>query len=82
MEGFQIPIHRSLTQPILLGGSPREFAIINGTVTAAIVIGMQTLWGIPIGFAIQALGAMLAKHDPQFLETFKRHLHIKPFYEV
>src|SRR3546814_17766738 len=29
--GFEVPLHRSLTEPILLGGAPRTVAIANGT---------------------------------------------------
>ena len=43
MEGFSVPVHRSLTQPILLGGAPREFAILNGTLAAALFFGLHTL---------------------------------------
>jgi len=28
MDGFEIPLHRSLTEPILLGGAPRSAAIL------------------------------------------------------
>ncbi|MQU46284.1 conjugal transfer protein TrbD, partial [Pseudomonas helleri] len=30
-SGFEIPLHRSLTEPILMGGAPRTVAIANGT---------------------------------------------------
>ena len=30
-DGFEVPLHRSLTEPILLGGAPRTVAIANGT---------------------------------------------------
>ena len=29
IEGFEIPVHRALTEPILLGGAPRAVAILN-----------------------------------------------------
>ena len=32
--GFEVPLHRSLTEPILLGGAPRTVAIANGTLAA------------------------------------------------
>jgi len=82
MEGFVIPIHRSLTQPILLGGAPREFAILNGTVTLALLVGLQTIIGLPVGILLHIVGRTLAKGDPQFLDTFKRHIHFRPYYEV
>ena len=45
-----MPLHRSLTEPILLGGAPRAVAIVNGTLAAAVGIGLQ-LWlvGIALG---------------------------------
>jgi len=40
-EGFEAPLHRALTEPILLGGAPRTVAIANGTLGAAIGLGLQ-----------------------------------------
>ena len=34
--GFAAPVHRALTEPILLGGAPRAVAILNGTLAAAL----------------------------------------------
>ena len=42
-DGFEVPLHRSLTEPILLGGAPRTVAIANGTLAAAVGLGLQ-LW--------------------------------------
>ena len=43
IEGFAAPVHRALTEPILLGGAPRAVAILNGTVAAALGLGLR-LW--------------------------------------
>ncbi|MFD2237672.1 VirB3 family type IV secretion system protein [Aureimonas populi] len=43
VDGFEVPLHRSLTEPVLMGGAPRSVAILNGTLAAAIGIGLQ-LW--------------------------------------
>ncbi len=43
MPGFEVPLHRSLTEPILMGGAPRTVAITNGTLAAAVGLGLQ-LW--------------------------------------
>ena len=80
MEGFEVPIHRSLTQTIMIAGAPREITIANGTLTAAMVLGMQTLLGLPLGLIIQALAVAISKHDPQFFATFKRQIRQKRFY--
>lgn len=81
--GFEIPLHRALTQPIFLGGAPRSVAIVNGTLAAAVGIGLQLwlpgalLWGV--GHALAVWGAKL---DPQFVEVFARHIKHKPYLDV
>ena len=82
IEGYQIPIHRALTQPILIGGAPREFAILNATIGAALLFGLHSLLGVPLVAVLHVAAAMLTKQDPLFLDTFKRHLNQKPFYEA
>ncbi len=52
-----MPLHRSLTEPILLGGAPRTVAIANGTLAAAVGLGLQ-LW-IP-GVVLWIVGHSLA----------------------
>ncbi len=79
-EGYEVPLHRSLTEPILLGGAPRTVAIANGTLAAAIGIGLQ-LW--VAGLAVWAIGhaaaVYAAKRDPQFMAVLARHLKQKVF---
>lgn len=41
LEGFEVPIHGALGSPILLGGAPRMLAIVNGTLAAAVGLGLQ-----------------------------------------
>ena len=36
IAGFYAPVHRALTEPLLLGGAPRAVVIVNGTLAAAI----------------------------------------------
>ena len=43
VAGFYAPVHRSLTEPILLGGAPRAVAILNGTLAAAIGLSVAAL---------------------------------------
>ncbi|KAG0956793.1 hypothetical protein G6F31_012574 [Rhizopus arrhizus] len=58
LPGFEVPLHRSLTEPILLGGAPRTVAIANGTLAAAVGLGLQ-LW-IP-GVVLWIVGHSLAR---------------------
>jgi type IV secretory pathway TrbD component len=39
--GYEVALHRSLTEPILLAGAPRSFAILNGTLAASIGLGLR-----------------------------------------
>lgn len=80
MEGFEAPIHCSLTQPIMIAGVPRELAILNGTLTAALVLGMHSPLGIPVGLVIHLVFVAVSKRDPQFFQTFRRQLRHKAYY--
>ena len=51
--GYSVPVHRSLTAPILLAGAPRLATIVNGTLAAALGIGLQ-LWVVGLAFWIVA----------------------------
>lgn len=82
MEDFEIPIHRSLTQSITIGGVPREIAILNGTLTAALVLGLHSWLGIPLGVVLHAISLKMAKRDPQFFATFRRQIKQRGFYGV
>ena len=72
VEGFAIPVHRALTEPILLGGAPRAVAIVNGTVAAALGLGLR-LWiaGLLIWAIGHAAAVWAAKRDPLFVESRK-----------
>ena len=75
ITGFYAPVHRALTEPILLSGAPRAVAIVNGTLAAAIGLGLR-LW--MVGGAIWLLGHLAAvwaaKRDPAFVDVVRRHL--------
>jgi type IV secretion system protein VirB3 len=75
IPGFEAPVHRALTEPILLGGAPRAIAITNGTLAAAVGLGLR-LW--IAGLVIWAIGHMAAvfaaKRDAQFMDVVRRHL--------
>ena len=81
--GFEAPLHRSLTEPVLMAGAPRAVAIVNGTLAAAVGIGLQ-LWlpGILMWIVGHTLAVWGAKADPQFLEVFARHLKHPSFLDV
>jgi len=75
ITGFEAPMHRALTEPILLAGAPRAVAILNGTLSAAIGLGLR-LW--IAGLVLWVIGHMAAvwaaKRDPSFVEVVRRHV--------
>jgi type IV secretory pathway TrbD component len=77
VPGFVVPVHRALTEPILLGGAPARHRHLNGTLAAAIGLGLR-LW--LVGIVIWAIGhfaaVWAAKRDPQFVDVVRRHLRI------
>lgn len=82
-EGFEVPLHRALTEPILLGGAPRTVAIANGTLAAAVGLGLQ-LWlpGLVLWLLGHSLAVWGAQADPQFMAVFLRHLKHKALLDV
>jgi len=74
-EGFAVPLYRSLTEPILLGGAPHTVAIANGTLSAAVGLGLQ-MWlpGLALWLVGHALAVWGARVDPQFVVVLARHL--------
>jgi type IV secretory pathway TrbD component len=83
IPGFTVPVHRALTEPILLGGAPRAVAILNGTLAAALGLGLR-LWfaGLLLGIFGQAAAVWAAKRDPQFVDVVRRHLRISGYLGV
>ena len=82
IEGFETPIHASLVQPILMGGAPRGIAIVNGTLAAAVGIGLR-LWiaGIVMALVGHGLAVFAARRDPQILPVARRHVALPTLFE-
>lgn len=78
VAGFEAPLHRALTEPILLGGAPRGIAILNGTLAAALGLGLQ-MWlaGLLLWIAGHSLSVFAARRDPEFASVLARHLRQK-----
>jgi type IV secretory pathway TrbD component len=78
IEGFEVPIHRALVEPILLGGAPRSVAILNGTLAAALGLGLQQwIAGLILWTFGHSLSVFAAKRDPDFAPVLVRHLRQK-----
>jgi len=83
IPGFTAPVHRALSEPILLGGAPRAVAILNGTLAAALALGLR-LW--VVGVILWAIGHLsavwAARRDPLFVDVVRRHLQIPSHLDV
>lgn len=80
---FAAPVHRALTEPVLLAGAPRAIALVNGTLAAALGVGLR-LWlvGLALWAAGHGLAVWSARHDPLIFEVGRRHVRIPARLEV
>lgn len=76
VPGFLAPVRQALTQPILMGGAPRSYAILNGTLASIVAFAGAPIPGIILGIAGHVLGVFLARRDPDVIEVLKRAMRI------
>jgi type IV secretory pathway TrbD component len=65
-EGFEVPLHRSLVEPMLLAGLPRTVALVLWTGVGAFAFGLHQIWVLPLGIALHVGAAAATKADPYF----------------
>lgn len=73
-EGFAVPLHRALVEPVLLAGVPRGLAIMIATLAAALGLGMQ-MWmsGLVTWLLGHSIAAMATRRDSQIVSVLIRH---------
>jgi type IV secretory pathway TrbD component len=71
-DGFEVPLHRSLTEPILLGGLPRNFALAYWTFAAGLSLGAHQWWFALIAAGGHVAGSALTKNDPYVFDILRR----------
>lgn len=83
VAGFSAPVHRALTEPMLIGGAPRAIALVNGSVAAALGVGLR-LWavGLVVWLVGHGLAVWAARRDPQIFEAARRHVRFPARLEV
>jgi type IV secretory pathway TrbD component len=81
--GFAAPVHRALTEPMLLAGAPRAIALVNGTLAAALGLGLR-LWlvGLVVWLVGHGLAVWAARRDPQIFDVGRRHVRLPAYLEV
>jgi type IV secretory pathway TrbD component len=76
VPGYLVPVRQALTQPILMGGAPRPYAILNGTLAAVVVFAGAWMAGLILGVVGHIVGVFLARRDPDAIDVLKRAMRI------
>ena len=63
-EGLEVPLHRSLVEPMMVVGLPRTVALVLWTTVCAFAFGLRQMWVLPIGFVLHLACAAATKADP------------------
>jgi type IV secretion system protein VirB3 len=69
---LEVPLHHSLTQPILVAGLPRTLGLLLWTGTSAFALGLHQLWVVPIAVALHGVFGTMARRDPYFFDVIVR----------
>jgi type IV secretion system protein VirB3 len=80
-----LPIHVSLTRPILLAGADRELTLLNAIICFALVFGIGTSrWTLGVVALLATVGqwtlGRVTRYDPDFRRVYARHVQLQPFY--
>jgi type IV secretory pathway TrbD component len=67
-EGFEVPLHRSLVEPMLLAGLPRTVALVLWSSVGALAFGLHQIWVLPLGIVLHAVAAAATQADPHVFE--------------
>jgi type IV secretory pathway TrbD component len=68
LEGLEVPLHRSLCEPMLLAGLPRTVALVLWTGVGAFAFGLHQIWVLPLGIGVHAAAAAATRADPYVLD--------------
>jgi type IV secretion system protein VirB3 len=75
IEGYEVPLHLALTQPVLFAGTPRAIGILNVTLALALGMGLRVWWlAIPLGLFMHSAAVWLTKRDFDWFDVLRVHL--------
>ncbi len=81
-EGLEVPLHRSLVEPMMVAGLPRTVSLVLWTTVCAFAFGLRQIWVLPIGLALHLVCVAAAKADPYIFEilalALKAHRRLDP----
>ncbi len=76
-DGLEVPLHRSIVEPMLLAGLPRTVALVLWTVVGALAFGLRQLWVLPVGIVLHLVCAAVTKADVHFFDIVGMALRIQ-----
>jgi type IV secretion system protein VirB3 len=68
LDGFEVPVHRSIVEPMLMAGLPRTVALVLWTAIAAFAFGLRQVWVLPLGIVLHFACAAVTRADPYFFD--------------
>lgn len=63
-DGLEVPLHRSLVEPMMVAGLPRTVALVLWTMICALGFRLRQIWVVPVGVLVHLVCAAAAKADP------------------
>lgn len=79
-----IPLHRSLTRPMLMLGGEREFVLMLAVLAGIFIFSLAKLWAAIVGVALWFVGMFFlvraGRYDPQLSKTGVKSLRYRRFY--
>lgn len=82
-DDYSAPVFRALSEPIRIGGLPRNAAIGLWGLAAGIFAVNPTIrnvWVFPVGAVVHGAMALFTRHDPDFLLVLLRSLFAGPMF--
>lgn len=73
-EGYEVPVHLALVEPVLVAGLPRSVAFLYWTMAAALMIGLHQLWLLPLALTGHFGLTRLTRFDPHFMAVVRAGL--------
>ena len=71
---MKVAFYQGMMERIMMLGIPRKVAILGGTISFALVLGLQNWWVIPAIIVVYFILVFLYKKDPYFLEIIMEHI--------
>ena len=74
-DAWELPVTQSLTEPVLLAGMPRDYAILMGAVALVLGLALRIWWLGLLWWALaHAVGLAAARSDKRCFDVLRRHL--------